>query len=110
MPISLKTVKRRKYVYFRRFDEKQRKKIERYCGPEADPGSMRKARKLEKAYLREHVSLFQERIKELEATEREELRKERLDWRVKDEDIMEDGDQVESREQHDAPHSPKWSK
>jgi hypothetical protein len=65
VPITTKTVKGAKYVYFVYYDPDNKRKREIYCGPATDPESMAKARIHEQEYLKSNIRSYQRKLDEL---------------------------------------------
>ena len=69
MPVTIKTVKEKKYLYFNYYKTDEKKKVEKYCGPAGDPESMRRAKAFEKQHLKEQIGYFQAKVEEIESLE-----------------------------------------
>lgn len=52
LPITVKTVRGIRYVYFTYYDSGLKKSVEKYCGPESDPDAYKKAVELEEKRLK----------------------------------------------------------
>lgn len=62
MPITTKTVKTVRYLYFTYYDSLERRKKEIYCGPANDPKATEKAQELERGHLRAQITSLQSQL------------------------------------------------
>lgn len=78
MPITTKTVKRTRYLYFIYYDPKGKGKKEIYCGAANDPKAQQKAQELERKHLQQQISSLESQLQTFQTVTTKSRKKRRV--------------------------------